>query len=132
MRQRGGYCVQGAATEGIKEFEDNFFDGILLHSFLEHETNPLPLLVGLHRILNNEGVVYIRVPNFSSLNRHVMGRKWCGFRYPDHVNYFTVKSLGQMAEKAGFKYNILNRANILVDDNIKMSLRKIEIGAFDA
>ena len=32
-----------------------------------------------------------------------MGARWCGFRYPDHLNYVTAKALGTMAAKAGFK-----------------------------
>jgi SAM-dependent methyltransferase len=101
-----------------------FFNGVLLHSFLEHETNPLPLLREVHRALSDDGVVYVRVPNFSSVNRRVMGRKWCGFRYPDHVNYFGAGSLSKIANLAGFELQILNRINLPFDDNVKAVLRK--------
>jgi SAM-dependent methyltransferase len=124
MQKRGGHCIHAAAIEGIKSFESRFFDGVLLHSFLEHETNPLPLLREVHRVLSDAGVVYVRVPNFSSVNRRVMGRKWCGFRYPDHVNYFTAGSLSKMAKLAGFEMQILNRINLPFDDNVKSVLRK--------
>ncbi len=124
MRARGGLCIHENAVDGVKSFEDQFFDGVLLRSFLEHEINPQPLLQGLHRILKKDGIVYIRVPNFSSINRRIMGRKWCGFRYPDHVNYFTVKSLSGMVEKAGFRLRLVNRANVMIDDNIKAILVK--------
>lgn len=124
MRARGGLCIHGNAVDGVKSFDSQFFDGVLLRSFLEHETKPLPLLIGLNRILKTDGIVYIRVPNFSSLNRRVMGRKWCGFRYPDHVNYFSMKSLSRMADKAGFRMRLVNRATVVVDDNIKAILEK--------
>ncbi|VAW12537.1 hypothetical protein MNBD_ALPHA09-566 [hydrothermal vent metagenome] len=124
MRKRGGRCIQGAATVCVNSFETGFFDGVLLGSYLEHETNPLPVLKELHRILKDDGVIYIRVPNYSSLNRQVMGRKWCGFRYPDHVNYFTVKTLARMARAAGFRQRLLNWASIAFDDNIKVTLKK--------
>ena len=52
--------------------------------------------------------IYVRVPNYGSLNRKMLGAKWCGFRYPDHVNYFTTKSLGAMAGDCGLKLKLLN------------------------
>ena len=124
MQKRGGHCVHAAAIEGIRSFESRFFDGVLLNSFLEHETNPLPLLREVHRALSDDGIVYVRVPNFSSVNRRVMGRKWCGFRYPDHVNYFGAGSLSKMANLAGFELQILNPINLPFDDNVKAVLRK--------
>ena len=124
MQKRGGYCINAPAIEGIKKFQENFFNGILLRSFLEHETNPMELIKGMHRVLAENGKAYIRVPNFSSINRRVMGSKWCGFRYPDHVNYFTKQSLTQMAENAGFHVKTLNWANLPFDDNLKMLLVK--------
>lgn len=109
----------------MKECDEHYFDGVLLNSFLEHEVNPFILLKEAHRTLKDTGVVYIRVPNYGSLNRKVMGHKWCGFRFPDHVNYFTTKSLAEMAKKAGFKMKIMNPLTIQFDDNIKAVLTKI-------
>jgi SAM-dependent methyltransferase len=124
MLRRGGYCVHAPALEGIKTFDAGFFQGVLLRSFLEHETNPLPLLHDVHRVLAPDGVAYVRVPNFASFNRRVMGRKWCGFRYPDHVNYFTPRSLVRMAAEAGFAMDVQNAIRLPFDDNIKALLRK--------
>ena len=52
-------------------------------------------------MLKPDGVAIIKVPNFSSINRRVMGSRWCGFRFPGHVNYFTPASLRSMVEDAG-------------------------------
>ena len=75
----------------MKQFPDRYFTGILLRSFLEHETQPQALLAECARVLAPGGTVYVRVPNYGSLNRRLLGGKWCGFRHPDHVNYFTTK-----------------------------------------
>jgi SAM-dependent methyltransferase len=122
MRQRGGYCVHAPAIEGVSHFPEAFFDGILMRSFLEHEENPAILINQLARILKPGGLIYIRVPNYGSLNRKVTGKKWCGFRYPDHVNYFTVTSLKQMSALYDFEFQLLNPLNIFLDDNIKALL----------
>ena len=124
MRARGGYCVHAAAIDGAKTFADGFFQGVLVHSFLEHEVNPLPLLQECARVLAPGGKVFVRVPNFASVNRRVMGGKWCGFRHPDHVNYFTPTSLADMGAKAGFRLKIRNWPTLAFDDNIKGVLVK--------
>ncbi len=125
MRARGGYCLHAPGAEGINEFEPEFFDGIIMSSYLEHETEMMRVLRGAYRALKPGGRVFIRVPNFGSINRRVMGARWCGFRYPDHVNYFTLASLRDVAAKAGFhQTKLLNRANLWIDDNIQALLIK--------
>ncbi len=124
MEKRGGYSIHAPAVDGVKVFPDNYFDSVLMHSFLEHEENPGGLLSGLYRVLKPGGYAYVRVPNYGSLNRMVMGKKWCGFRYPDHVNYFTRASLKGLSEKYGFDFKLLNFMNLIVDDNIKALIIK--------
>ena len=124
MHDRGGFCLHGAGAEAIGRFDADFLDGVILHSYLEHETNPLTVLRGMHRALRPGGKAFVRVPNFGSLNRRVIGAKWCGFRHPDHVNYFTPASLRHMASRAGFSTEILNRANLWLDDNIQAVLHR--------
>lgn len=124
MRSRGGYCIHGAGAQAIWDFQPKMFDGIVMNSYLEHETDALGVLNGAYRALKPSGGVFVRVPNFGSLNRHVIGARWCGFRYPDHVNYFTLKSLRDLAAKAGFSTSLVNRISLPVDDNVSVLLRK--------
>ena len=99
---QGGRCINDTALDGMIKFEKDYFDIIVMSSFLEHEINPLPLLHRCRNSLKPGGVILIKVPNFASINRLVRRRKWAGFRWPDHVNYFTPGTLRAMTEKAGF------------------------------
>lgn len=99
---QGGRCINDTALDGMIKFEKDYFDIIVMSSFLEHEINPLPLLHRCRDRLKPGGVILIKVPNFASINRLVRGRKWAGFRWPDHVNYFTPGTLRAMTRKAGF------------------------------
>jgi len=96
-----------------------------MSSFLEHECRPLSLLKQLHPILKSKGVIILKVPNFACWNRIIRGRKWCGFRYPDHVNYFTPRTLRRLAQEAGFT---VSRQNYLdkfpLSDNMYAVLTK--------
>ena len=124
MRARGGFCLHGAGAEAIWGFEPEMFDGIVMNSYLEHEAKAMEVLKGAHRALRKNGGVFIRVPNYGSLNRRIIGPKWCGFRYPDHVNYFTLSSLSTITASAGFTTHLVNRITLPVDDNITVLLRK--------
>ena len=66
--------------------------------------------------------MFVRVPNYGSFNRRVVGKKWCGFRHPDHVNYFEIESLSNIAVKNGFSIEILNKLTLHFDDNINALL----------
>jgi SAM-dependent methyltransferase len=122
MRARGGECIHGAGADAIWEFPENHFDGIIMNSYLEHETEVMKVLNGAARAIKSTGKLFVRVPNFASLNRHVIGKKWCGFRYPDHVNYFTRDSLARVALAAGFSLKITNPLTLHIDDNINALL----------
>ncbi len=116
MRTRGGYALFGPAIEKLKDFPEGSFDGVLMSSILEHEPEPKALLRGVHRVLAPGGKLYLRLPNFGSSNRKITGAKWCGFRYPGHVNYFTTPQLKRMAEECGYAWRQLNRWSPLADN----------------
>ena len=103
LKPLGGSCLQADALSGVGLFSDDSLDLIVLANFLEHEINPLPLLRGCQQKLRAGGEVVIKVPNYDCLARHVRGRLWCGFRWPDHVNYFTPQTLKLMIEAAGLQ-----------------------------
>jgi len=103
VKPRGGYIVHDAAVLGLHKFPEDYFSGVLLSAFLEHEIEPKPLLSAVCRVLRPGGCCVIKVPNFASLNRVIRGKKWCGFRLPDHVNYFTPASLVRMCRQTGFE-----------------------------
>ncbi|RMH41824.1 MAG: methyltransferase domain-containing protein [Alphaproteobacteria bacterium] len=119
MRALGGYCLQGAGAERIRDFPDGFFTGVLMHSYLEHEVRFAEVLAQTFRVLAPGGRAFIRVPNFSSVGRRLHGARWPGFRHPDHVNYFTPGTLRRAVEHAGFRYKLVNRHKIWLDDNIQ-------------
>lgn len=119
---RGGKVIHAPAVSGLAQFPDGFFDAVLMRSYLEHEPQAHLVLKQTRRTLKHGGVVYVRVPNFGSLNRRVMGTKWCGFRFPDHVNYFTPRDLKRLAETCGFTCRHINWFSPC-DDNFTAELR---------
>ena len=121
---RGGRAINAPSLDGLKEFPDGFFTGASLRSYLEHEMKPVEVLSELHRTLAPDGVAIVKVPNFGCLNRLAMGRRWCGFRYPDHLNYFTPSSLRAMAENCGYSVQWGLTYKLPTSDNMYAILRK--------
>jgi hypothetical protein len=76
---------------------------IVLSCILEHEIEPLPLLRRCVSRLAADGRLVVKVPNYACLSRHVRGGRWCGYRWPDHVNYFTPTTLVAMGRAAGLR-----------------------------
>ncbi|MBU2581676.1 MAG: class I SAM-dependent methyltransferase [Alphaproteobacteria bacterium] len=120
---RGGQVFHGPAHEGLDCFEGIQFSSVYMRSYLEHEAQPRIVLEKAFKRLEPGGTVHLRVPNFGSPNRIVMGRRWSGFRFPDHVNYFTSPSLRRLAESIGFQYRRVNGWS-LFDDNLMVVLTK--------
>ncbi len=125
LKPHGGYCVHGPGSEAIRAFPDAMFDGVILRSYLEHEAHPRPVLEHVARILKPGGRAYVRVPNFNSLGRYVFGRNWVGFRYPDHVQYFTLATLRDLAARTGFAVRLLNPLRHPLDDNINALFERV-------
>jgi len=119
---RGGRAVNAPSLDGLKTFPDAFFTAAVLRSYLEHELQPRAVLTELHRTLAPGGVALVKVPNYASLNRRVTARKWCGFRYPDHLNYFTPASLARMAVECGYEARFGLTDRLPTSDNMYAAL----------
>lgn len=124
FRDHGGAAVCAPCSEGLRQFEPDFFDAAILRSYLEHEPDPGAVLESLFGVLRPGGIAVVKVPNFASWNRQVRGKDWCGFRFPDHVNYFTPSSLRAMAEKHGYTVTMRALDRMPTDDNMWAVLQR--------
>ncbi len=117
MRERGGHVVHAPALDGLAKFEDGFLDGIIMRSYLEHEARPRQVIEACYDKLKPGGAIYIKVPNFDTINRAVRGIDWCGFRFPDHLNYFGIASLKKLASLTNYQFELRNKITRYTNDN---------------
>jgi SAM-dependent methyltransferase len=108
LRGRGGRCIHGTGLDGLAAIERGSTDVIVLSCILEHEISPLPLLRRCRERLAPDGRIVVKVPNYACIGRRLRGSRWCGYRWPDHVNYFTPESLAAMARAAGLRVVRMN------------------------
>lgn len=115
----GGRMIEADALAGLRQLPDASANGAIAISFLEHEALPLETLRELRRVLRPGGTFIVKLPNYSCWNRVIRGKHWCGFRFPDHVNYFTPRSLRGILKSNGFEITRFNwRDRMPTSDNM--------------
>lgn len=98
-------CVYGGT---FQDFNLNCkYDAIHMSFLLEHMPDPAAVLRKCHRYLNDGGLLCIEVPNDGSPTQAVAERvtdkrEWW-LSWPDHLAYFTPKSLRALVERCGFE-----------------------------
>lgn len=88
------------------------FDLILLDNVLEHVLDPSALLVNLRHLLEAQGALVVEVPNdFSALQEHLLEKGHIDNRFwvvsPDHISYFSPKSLAALASSVGWDVRMM-------------------------
>lgn len=84
-------------------YPDDHFDAVTMHHLIEHVSDPVRLLRECRRILKPLGRLVAVTPNVESLGHRVYRQSWRGLEPPRHLHIFNRKSLGRLAEKAGFR-----------------------------
>lgn len=89
----------------IGEFQtERRFDLILMLNLIEHVPDPIELLKKARGLLAPKGRIWIKTPNFDSLDARIFkNRSWGGFHTPRHFVIFTKESLMRHSREAGLK-----------------------------
>lgn len=79
------------------------FDLVILSQVIEHlsfEKNPIK---DINSVLKDNGVVVLAFPNFSSLLAMLLRKRDFFLIPPEHLNYFTKKTICELLSKEGFE-----------------------------
>jgi len=69
------------------------FDVITSFEVIEHINNPSEEIENYAKVLRKDGLFYCTTPNFNSISRRLLKSKWTSICYPEHLSYYTVKTL---------------------------------------
>lgn len=130
-------------------YKNSSFDIVTMWHSLEHIPDAFSYLLEAKRILKNDGVIIIEVPNFLSIEEKITKNNWFHLDVPRHPIHFTPDALKNLLTRAnlkivkiehfsmvygffGFFQSILNiltkRKNLLFDLlNGKISIKKIVV-----
>jgi 2-polyprenyl-3-methyl-5-hydroxy-6-metoxy-1,4-benzoquinol methylase len=85
-----------------KNYPANHFDVAVSFEVLEHINNPLEEIANFNAILRKNGAVYLTTPNFNAISRMLLKEKWAIIEYPEHLCYYTPKTLNKLLNQFGF------------------------------
>lgn len=101
IAKKSGLSVSCDTVEN-SNFSGQSFDAISMWDVLEHLPHPVNDIHICARILKPGGILAINTPDSGSLYAHVMGKQWHLLVPPEHINYFTKKSITLLLEESGF------------------------------
>ncbi len=112
LRQRGHFFFHGTLEDYMK-FRTKFpeavetWDILYLYEVLEHQPNPESFLLDCYELLNPGGLIVVCVPqDYSVLQmeaQHKLNLKPYWLAPPQHLNYFTPKTLQLLLRRCGFQ-----------------------------
>jgi 2-polyprenyl-3-methyl-5-hydroxy-6-metoxy-1,4-benzoquinol methylase len=85
------------------DFEPESFDIVTSFEVLEHINNPRDEINNFKSVLRKGGLVYFTTPNFNSLLRFKLKEKYDVITYPEHLSYYTPKTVRKAFISQGFK-----------------------------
>ena len=83
--------------------EENSFDVITSFEVIEHINNPAEEVGTIYRLLRKGGVFYFTTPNFNAVERYLLKEKYNIIYYPEHLSYYTPKTINFLMSKFSFK-----------------------------
>ncbi len=80
----------------ISELEGQKFDVITMWHVLEHVPNLIEYIVQLKKLLKDNGVLLVAVPNHKSFDAKYYGEYWAAYDVPRHLWHFSQHSIAEL------------------------------------
>ncbi len=109
-RDKGIKVYQGALDK--VNLPDGYFDIITSFEVIEHIYNPITEIGKLDRLLRHGGLMYHTTPNFNSLLRYYLKGDYNVISYPEHLSYYTPKTISKLFESLGYRKRFIKTTGI--------------------
>jgi 2-polyprenyl-3-methyl-5-hydroxy-6-metoxy-1,4-benzoquinol methylase len=81
-----------------------YYDVVIMSELIEHVLEPRRLLETVFGLVRPGGALYLTTPNFGSLTRRLVGKRWRGIGVPEHLSCFERGSLSRLL--AAYSYRV--------------------------
>jgi 2-polyprenyl-3-methyl-5-hydroxy-6-metoxy-1,4-benzoquinol methylase len=78
------------------------FPAVAAYHVLEHVYEPAAWLATVRAMLEPGGILHLQVPNHASLTRRATGLAWASLMFPQHVYFYSPRTLSALLRRAGF------------------------------
>jgi SAM-dependent methyltransferase len=96
------------------QFQGIEFDVIISTETIEHIINPAEEINHFYQLLRPGGLLYLTTPNFNSYLRYLFRDNYAVISYPEHLSFFTRKSLHRLLTGSGFRRHKLLTTGISI------------------
>ena len=83
--------------------DENAFDVVTSFEVIEHINNPRQELEIIYKLLRKGGVFYFTTPNFNAVERFLLGSRYSIIYYPEHLSYYTSKTIDALMRRFDLK-----------------------------
>jgi len=97
------YGLKVFDPKNIMDLESHSFDVITMWHVLEHVSDLSRRMEDLRRLIKENGIVFIALPNLKSWDALHYGKYWAGLDLPRHLYHFTKNDVENLFEKYGFQ-----------------------------
>ncbi len=99
---QGITCIKtGTVEDAVARGES--YDAVILFHVLEHLCDPREFMGKVARIVREGGSLILQVPNRSSWQARLLGRRWYGLDCPRHVCNYSSEALENLVASSGFR-----------------------------
>jgi 2-polyprenyl-3-methyl-5-hydroxy-6-metoxy-1,4-benzoquinol methylase len=82
-----------------QDYNENFFDGIIMWDVIEHIKDPLATCKSLLKFIKPGGYLMVSTPNIGAAFAKICGKYWPFITPPEHLSFFNKRSMIQLFEK---------------------------------
>ena len=100
-RERFGLTVE-SSSDAIASIEPDSLDTIIMWDVIEHLQRPRFVLKSCARGLAPGGVLFLTTGDIDSFLARIMGRRWRLVNPPQHIVYFSKRTLTSLLHECGF------------------------------
>jgi 2-polyprenyl-3-methyl-5-hydroxy-6-metoxy-1,4-benzoquinol methylase len=86
-----------------EDYEPESFDYVTLDQVIEHAIDPRSLLRDVAAVLRPGGIAIVATPNSNGYGGRLFGRRWINWHVPYHLQQFSRRSLGMLADQSGLE-----------------------------
>lgn len=122
-KAKGINMQQGKLNPAL--YQKEMFDIVTSFEVLEHINNPQEEMQNIRKLLRPGGLFYLTTPNFNAMERYLLKEKYNVIQYPEHLSYYTKKTLHYLLAGNGFKKKKLQATGFSIT-RIRTSLGKQE------
>lgn len=99
-REEKGLDVRSGTLEEAG-FNAGSFDVVVINHVLEHVPDPAAVLREAGRVLKDDGLLVVGVPNFGSIKARLASARWVSLRPGEHRWHFTPATLRKLVSRCG-------------------------------